>query len=87
MLSDSVDHELQLVLLGGDEISECSRFWLGECFGTWPVVTAKFGLVLFFLWFPIDSIVTVEICSRVFFSTLVTVCWVVVLSLVENLAL
>jgi len=57
--SVTIYDEFDVLLIGTNEVSKCSAFWLGECLLTWPVVTAKFSVILIIFLFPIDTIVSV----------------------------
>jgi len=84
--SVTVDDEFQLVFLGWDEVSHGSRLWLGESLISWPVITANLCEVWVVLWFPVNTIVTVEISSWILITTHSKTGWVHVLSLVNNFA-
>jgi hypothetical protein len=80
----TIYHELNLVLVGSDEISDCSRFWFGECSVTWPVIGTQFSAVFSLTCFPVNSIITIEINSRVLVSAGTDIIWVGILSLIYN---
>lgn len=83
----AVDHKLNFMLVGCDEVSDSSWLWLRECFVTRPVITAQFSAIFRTFFLPVNTIVSVKINSRVLISTGSNVVWIWVLSLVYDLAI